>query len=109
MGISKAIGQTSGGLILQIMLSNVPAILTGAVLGGIFSYFLGGGLIKVVFAFFAMKKVQFDIPAIDVLITVIGIVVVAILTSATAGLKVRTLKPVTMITEELTTPRGRVY
>lgn len=100
MGISKAIGQTSGGLILQIMLSNVPAILTGAVLGGIFSSFLGGGLIKVVFSLFAMKKVQFNVPAIDVLITVVGIVVVAILTSAMAGLKVRSLKPVTMITEE---------
>lgn len=100
MGISKAIGQTSGGLILQIMLSNIPAILTGAVLGGIFSSFLGGGLIKIVFALFAMKKIQFSVPAIYVLITVVGIVVVAILTSATAGLKVRTLKPVTMITEE---------
>ena len=100
MGISKAIGQTSGGLIMQIMLSNIPAILTGAVIGGIFSSFLGGGLIKVVFSLFAVKKVVFNVPAIYGLLTVVGIVVVAILTSAMAGLKVRSLKPVTMITEE---------
>lgn len=100
MGISKAIGQTTGGLIAQIMLSNVPAILTGAILGGIFSPFLGGILVKVVFSIFAVKKVAFSVPAGEVLLTVVGIIVVAILTSATAGLKVRSLRPVTMITEE---------
>lgn len=100
MGISKALGQTSGGLITQIMLSNIPAILTGAILGGLLSPLAGGSMVKAAFSLFAVKKVDFQIPAYCVLFTIAGIVIVAILTSAAAGLKVRKLKPVTMITEE---------
>ena len=100
LGISKALGQTSGGLITQIMLSNIPAILTGAILGGLLSPLVGGNMIKAAFSLFAVKKVDFHIPAQYVLLTIAGIVIVAAFTSATAGLKVRKLKPVTMITEE---------
>ena len=100
LGISKALGQTSGGLITQIMLSNIPAILTGAILGGLLSPLVGGNMIKAAFSLFAVKKVDFQIPAQYVLLTIAGIVIVAAFTSATAGLKVRKLKPVTMITEE---------
>ena len=100
MGISKALGQTSGGLITQIMLSNVPAILTGAIIGGILASFAGGSLIKAAFSLFAVKQIDFAIPAYYILFTIAGIIAVAVLTAATAGLKVRTLKSVTMITEE---------
>ena len=100
MGISKALGQTSGGLITQIMLSNVPAILTGAILGGLLSPLAGSGMVKTAFSLFAVKKVNFHISAYYILLTIAGIVIVAILTSATAGLKVRKLKPVAMITED---------
>ncbi|MBQ2101284.1 MAG: hypothetical protein II477_09480 [Lachnospiraceae bacterium] len=100
MGISKALGQTSGGLICQIMLSNLPAILTGAILGGLLSPFAGDNMIKAAFSLFAMKKVCFSIPLYYVILTIAGIVIVAVLTSATAGLKVRKLKAIDMITEE---------
>ena len=47
-----------------------------------------------------IKNITFNIPIYYLLITIIGIIVVAILTSGTAGLKVRGLKPVEMIVEE---------
>ena len=100
MGISKALGQTSGNLISQIMLSNIPAILTGTILGSIAAPFAGSGICTAAFALFVMKSVSFEIPSYYMLITVVGIVGIAILTSASAGLKVRGLKPVEMINED---------
>ena len=100
MGISKALGQTSGNLITQIMLSNMPAILVGTVIGAIVAPFAGSTLCKTIFSLFVIKDVPFDIPSYYMLITVVGIVLIAVLSSASAGLKVRKLKPVEMITEE---------
>ncbi|MBE5862994.1 MAG: ABC transporter permease [Lachnospiraceae bacterium] len=100
MGISKALGQTSGGLITQIMFSNLPAILAGAIVGGIVAPFIGSTLVKAMFSLFAIQKVSFGIPFYYVLLTIAGIIGVAILTSGTAGLKVRKIKAVAMITEE---------
>ena len=100
MGISKAIGQTTGGLITQIMLSNIPAILFGALIGGLASPVVGSSLIKAVFSLFAFKKVEFSVRYLDIFLTMAGIVLIAILTSAIAGLRVKRLKPVEMITEE---------
>ncbi|SNU08546.1 ABC-type transport system, involved in lipoprotein release, permease component [Lachnospiraceae bacterium] len=100
MGISKALGQTSGNLISQIMLSNMPAILVGTVLGAFIAPLAGKSAVKAAFSLFVIKSVPFDIPSYYMIITVVGIALVAIITSASAGLKVRSLKPVEMITEE---------
>ena len=100
MGISKALGQTTGGLISQIMLSNMPAILVGGIIGAVFSSLVGGFGVETVFSGFGIKRVCFDIPFVYMLATVAGIVLVAVITSGLAGLKVRKLNPVEMITEE---------
>ena len=100
MGVSKALGQTSGGLILQIMLSNIPAILVGSLIGAMLAGAAGRGIVSVAFSLFVIKSVTFDISYGWIVVTVIGIIAVAIATSALAGLRVRKLKPVEMITEE---------
>lgn len=100
MGISKALGQTSGNLISQIMLSNMPAILVGAIGGTLLAPLAGSSTCKVAFALFVIKDIPFSIPPYYMLITVAGITVMAILTSAFSGLKVRGLKPVEMIADE---------
>lgn len=100
MGISKALGMTSGGLISQIALSNIPAILIGCLIGGMFSRLAGSGLIGMMTAFAGVKKIEFGIGLHWILVAALGIILVAILTSAVAGLKVKKLIPVEMITEE---------
>ena len=100
MGISKALGQTSGGLILQIMISNIPAIVIGLLVGVIISQPVGAKLCLLVFSFFGMKSINFNLPPIWVSGTAIAILAVAIITSGLLGLKVHGLKPVDMITEE---------
>ena len=100
MGINKALGATSGQLILEIMLSNIPALLLGSLLGLAVSDFAGQGLCKGIFSLFGLKKIDFFTPIHWKALTAISIVVVAAITSAVIGLRVRKMKPVEMIVEE---------
>ena len=100
MGISKALGETGGQLIMEIMLSNIPALLVGSLLGVLVSDFAGQGLCKGIFSLFGLKKIDFYTPLHWKALTVVSIVVVAAITSAIIGLRVRKMKPVEMITEE---------
>ena len=100
MGISKAMGMTSGGLISQIMLSNIPAILGGVLLGTLLAQWVGIWSCKALLAMFGIRKVSFEISPLAMLITAAAIILVALITSGLQGLKVRKLQPVDMITEE---------
>ncbi len=100
MGINKALGATGAQLILEIMLSNIPALLLGSLLGALVSDFAGQGLCKGIFSLFGLKKIDFLTPLHWKALTVVSIVIVAALTSAIIGLRVRKMKPVEMITEE---------
>ena len=100
MGISKAMGMTSGGLISQVMLSNIPAIVVGVLIGTLLAPAAGYWGCRVIFAIFGIRKIAFDISPYAILITTSGIIAVALITSGLLGLKVRRLQPVEMITEE---------
>ena len=100
MGISKALGMTSGGLIVQIMLSSIPAILLGIVAGTLLSQPVGSRLCVAMLSFFGMEKIKFGIPAGYMAATAAIILAVALATAGLLGLKVRRINPVEMITEE---------
>lgn len=100
MGISKALGMTSGGLISQIMLSSIPAILAGILAGTLLSQPVGSRLCVAMLSFFGMEKIKFGIPAGYMAATAAIILVVALATAGLLGLKVRRINPVEMITEE---------
>ncbi len=100
MGISKALGMTSGGLISQVMLSNIPAIVCGVLAGTLLAPSAGAWGCKAIFSMFGIRKITFDISLTAILITAAGIIAVALITSGLIGLKVRKLQPVEMITEE---------
>ena len=100
MGVSKALGQTTGGLIQQIMLSNLPAITVGALLGTLLSQKLGKTAVCAAFSLFEMNDIAFRISPVWMILTVTGILAIAVLTAGFEGLKVKRLIPVEMITEE---------
>ncbi|MBP5607465.1 MAG: ABC transporter permease [Lachnospiraceae bacterium] len=100
MGISKALGQTTGGLICQIMLSNIPAVAIGAVIGAVLAQPAGSWIVKAAFSLFVIKNVDFNISMVWRGVCFAGIIITAILAAAAAGLKVKGLKPVEMITEQ---------
>lgn len=100
LGVSKALGFTSKQLIVQVMMSNMPAILIGILAGLVVSPVAGTKLMTTVFFVFGFKKVDFGIRPVSYVATAIVIVGVAMMTAALKGRKIKTLEPVKMIMEE---------
>lgn len=100
MGISKALGMTSGGLVAQIMLSGIPAVLAGIAAGMLLARPVGGSMCIAMLSLFGMEKIRFGIPGQYMILTAVIILAVALATSGILGLRVRRINPVEMITEE---------
>lgn len=100
MGINKALGMTSGNLIGQITLSNIPVIITGCLIGALSSGFVGRSMMLIIFSYLGLQKLTLKMPLVLILATVAGIILIAALTSAFEGLRIRKLIPMEMITEE---------
>ena len=100
MGVSKALGQTTRELVTQIMLSNLPAITCGTLIGVFLSQKLGKSAVSAAFSLFEMNDIAFQISPIWMFLTVVGILLIAVLTAGFEGLKVKRLIPVEMITED---------
>ena len=100
MGISKALGMTSSQLVSQIQLSNMPAILTGMVVGIVTAPAIGGWMCRIIFSLFGIRRLQFAISPVWMLLSAVGIVGVAFLSAGISGLRVRSLRPVEMIVED---------
>lgn len=100
LGVSKALGFTSGELIRQIMLSNMPAVVMGVVLGLAVSPVSGENLMTSAFAIFGFRKAVFTVFPTSYALTAMIICAIAMGTAALYGLRIRKLEPVNMITEE---------
>lgn len=100
LGVNKALGFTSNQLIGQVMLSNIPAILIGIVLGLLAATFLGDKIVILMFSIFGFRKVSFVITPVNYILVCVIITGVALLVSWFNGKKIRKLEPVKMITEE---------
>jgi len=100
LGVSKALGYTSGQLILQATLSNIPSVIIGIVLGLIVSTFSAEKIMKLLFSLFGFKKAVFFVNPGSYVLAVILIVGIAMITSAMVGRRIRKLEPVKMITED---------
>ena len=100
LGVSKALGFTSGQLIWQTMLSNMPAILIGVTMGLILSNSTCAYLMKAMFAIFGFRKAVFSLLPTSYALTMFIIVGIAMATAGYLGRRIKTLEPVKMITEE---------
>ena len=100
LGVNKALGFTSNQLIGQVMLSNIPSILIGIVLGLLAATFLGDKIVILMFSIFGFRKVSFVISPINYVLVCIVITGVALIVSWFNGRRIRNLEPVKMITEE---------
>lgn len=100
LGVNKALGFSSNQLIGQLMLSNIPAILIGIVIGLVAVTLFGDKLVLLMFAIFGFRKVVFDLSLFSYLCVIIVIVGVALIVSWFNGKRIRDLEPVKMITEE---------
>lgn len=93
LGIQKAIGFTTGQLVLQSACSLLPVLLAGTVLGSILAEFQLNPLLSLLFSSIGMMKVNFEvIPALllglSAVITVFGFVI-----SVMVSVRIRRITP----------------
>jgi len=100
MGVSKALGFSSGELILQTVLSNMPAIVTGVLAGLLLAPLVGKQSAGIMFSMLGYKETPFVITPASYLFTTVLILGVAVTVSGLLGNRIRKLEPVKMITEE---------
>ncbi len=100
LGVSKALGFTSGQLIRQTMISNMPAIILGIAIGLVLSPSAGANLMKATFSIFGFRKAVFTVLPLSYVLTAFMILGIAMATAGTLGRRIKTLDPVNMITEE---------
>ena len=100
LGVSKALGYTSGELIRRTLMTNLPTIAIGIVLGIIMHLVLSNKLFLVVFSFFGIRQIVFDTNIIWFVITAALIMLCAIVTAFTSGRGITKLEPVKILKEE---------
>lgn len=100
IGIHKAMGFSSRDIIIQTLLKNVPVLGAAAICGVCLSLGLGEYMIVACLSFCGIKKYSLEIPPHWLLLTVVGITVIAFVTSYLSALRIRNIVPVQMLAEE---------
>jgi ABC-type antimicrobial peptide transport system permease subunit len=100
LGVSKALGYTSGELIRRTLMTNLPTIALGVILGIVLHIALSNKLFLVVFSFFGIRQIVFHTNAIWFVITAAIIMLCAIVTAFASGRGIAKLEPVKILKEE---------
>lgn len=96
-GISKALGFTDRQLLIQTMISNLPTIAVGAVLGILLAPTAGNAVMIASMSVFGLRKASVMIGPLWSTLTFVGIVLLAALTSLLSALSIRKLRPVELL------------
>jgi len=97
-GILKAVGFTSNQLILQMLLSLIPVIIGGAIIGTLLGVFLTNTLLGMMFGGL-VAKATFTIPALLTVISEIVLIVVCLITVYLVSLKYKRISATKLIVE----------
>lgn len=99
-GINKALGYTTRQLMAETMMMNMPVVLLGAVSGVILNIFLLNPVASICLSTCGITKCTIPIVSKWLVVTVIGIVVVAAGISFLSAIRIRKIEPVKMLLEE---------
>lgn len=99
-GISKALGYTTGQLIGQTLLVNMPVILAGSVLGIVVGNSVISPLVEVFLSGFGIKKCEMEVAPVCFLVTVAGIFAVAAASCIISAAGIRRIEPVKLLSED---------
>ena len=99
-GILKAIGYKSKDLIIQNVLSFLPTIIIGTVIGTIISSAVATPYIGLMMRSFGIMKCTMDLPFYYPILTVVFIVVLAIASAILMSLKIRKVEPYKLLIGE---------
>lgn len=96
-GISKALGYTTMQLIIQTMMTNIPVILIGSIVGAILSRVFGNSLAVICFSMFGIEQCKLFFSFTWMIFTIVGSVIVALGASFLTAMRIRKIEPVKML------------
>ena len=100
LGVSKALGYTSGELIRRTLMTNMPTITIGIILGILMHIVFSNSLFLTVFSFFGIKQIVLSTDVIWFILTAVIILVCALVTAFLSGKGITKLEPVKILKEE---------
>ncbi len=99
-GILKAVGYKSSDLIKQNVLSFMPTIIFGSLIGTIISYFVTNPYIGMMMRPFGIMKCTMDMPIYLMVVAVLFMVVISIVTTILMSLKIKKIEPTKLLVGE---------
>ena len=100
LGVSKALGYTSGELIRRTLMTNMPTITIGIILGILLHITLSNQLFLTVFSFFGIQQINLSTDVIWFVITAALILLCAVITAFLSSRSITTLEPIKILKEE---------
>lgn len=98
-GIYKALGYTTGQLLLQMTMNYLPVVIIGTVIGCIFSNFSLNYLFVLCLSMFGIKKCNMDLGFLYMLLMVVAIILWSQLIIVLNSVRIRRIVPCEMIQE----------
>ncbi|MBR3041011.1 MAG: FtsX-like permease family protein [Lachnospiraceae bacterium] len=99
-GISKAIGYTSGNLILQTAVSFMPPIILSVLVFSVVSYFAANPYMNLMMGSFGIVKADLDIPIPGVVISCVAIIVISFFFAVFEARRVKKIEAYQMLIAE---------
>ena len=99
-GIYKAIGFTSGKLILQTAISFMPTIVLSVIVFSVVSYFAANPYMSMMMRTFGMMKCDFPIPIFGIVIIDVGLILAAFLFAVLQARRIRRIEAYQMLVGE---------
>lgn len=100
IGVSKALGYTSGELIRRTLMTNLPIIGVGILLGFVLHITLSDKLVLIGLSMFGISQNNFVTAPVWFIVSALIILVCAVVTSYLCGRSISKLNPVAILAEE---------
>ena len=100
LGVSKALGYTSGELIRRTLMTNIPTIVLGIIIGSLMHIVFANRTILLGLSSFGIRQNEFSTDPVWFLITAALILFCAVITAFLSGKGIAKLEPVKILKEE---------
>ena len=100
LGVSKALGYTSGELIRRTLMTNIPIITAGILIGILFHVTLSEKLTAISMAFFGITQLNTSTHPVWLLLSAAMIIVCAVVTALISCKSIAKIEPVKILSEE---------
>ena len=100
LGVSKALGYTSGELMRRTLMTNMPTIVIGIIIGTVMHVLFSNRLILLGLASFGIRQNKFSTSPVWLVLTAVIIITCAVISAFFSGRSITKLEPVKILKEE---------